>query len=92
MRSGWKGFLKLVHGAEDEKQLNELFDLLLTLEERAMLEKRMHIIHDLLQGDFSQREIAEKHHLSIAAITRGSNALKLIHQRLKEYVQQCLID
>jgi len=47
---------------------------------------RVAITKALLKGDLSQREIAEKFHVSIAKISRGSNALKTIDPSFKEFL------
>jgi TrpR family trp operon transcriptional repressor len=87
---GWRCFLELCLSAEDEKILNELFDLLLTAEERSALETRCLLIKDLLEQKKTQREIAESLQVSIAKITRGSNALKQISPKLKQYLLDLL--
>jgi TrpR family trp operon transcriptional repressor len=73
---GWKAFLKLCRQADSIEGLNCLFDLFLTIEEKNLLASRALIVKELLEGALPQREIAKKHHVSIAQITRGSNALK----------------
>lgn len=75
---GWRYFLKLCLNAGNEKKLEELLDLLLTLEEKSDLNNRCLIIKTLLENKMTQREIAETFHVSISKITRGSNALKII--------------
>ena len=87
---GWRSFLELCLSAEDEKTLNELFDLFLSAEERSALETRCLLIKDLLEQKKTQREIAEDLNISIAKITRGSNALKQISPKLKQFLQDLL--
>jgi TrpR family transcriptional regulator, trp operon repressor len=68
--------------------LKELFDLFFTFEEKEHLASRYKIIQALEKSDLTQREIAEKFNVSIAQITRGSNALKVITPQLKNFLKQ----
>lgn len=86
-QKGWHCFLQLCLGLKDEKSLSELFDLLLTAEEKESLETRCLIVKELLGGEKTQRKISEDLKVSIAKITRGSNELKRISPRLKKYLQ-----
>lgn len=83
-KNGWRSFLKLCSKVESPEKFKEFFDLFLTIEERENLAARFFIIKALLEGDLTQREIAEKYKISIAQITRGSNALKIISPKLRE--------
>lgn len=87
-QKGWRCFLELCQAATDEKILTELFDLLLTPEEKASLETRCLIIEALLQHKVPQRQLAENLQVSIAKITRGSNELKRITPKLKKFLEQ----
>jgi TrpR family trp operon transcriptional repressor len=80
------GFIQLCKSTPDEQTLEELFNLFFTLEEKEMLRARYAIIGELIKGQLSQREIAKKYSVSIAQITRGSNALKLLSPKLKSYL------
>ncbi len=80
---GWWGFVRLCHQTKDVKQLGELFDLFLTIEERRDIGLRLALVEALLKGEKAQREIAADLHVSIAKISRGSNALKTISRNLK---------
>ncbi|GAB4235746.1 MAG: trp operon repressor [Chlamydiales bacterium] len=64
--------------------IESIFDVFFTIEEKETLASRFLIIKALLDQELTQREIAEKHKVSIAQITRGSNALKVVSSRLKE--------
>ena len=66
----------------------EVLSLLFTPEEIAQLEKRYAIIKGLYQGQETQRELAARLRLSIAKITRGSHALKLISPQLRAYFEE----
>jgi TrpR family transcriptional regulator, trp operon repressor len=85
-KDGWQGFLELCSKVEDPQLLNLFFDLFLTFEEREIMTSRYLIIKALLEGQLTQREIAEKYKVSIAQITRGSNALKAIAPKLKQFL------
>jgi TrpR family transcriptional regulator, trp operon repressor len=87
-KDGWQGFLQLctkIHNIEDLKQT---FDLFFTIEEKETLASRYLIVKALLEGELTQREIAETNQVSIAQITRGSNALKIITPKLKEQLKK----
>lgn len=79
----WSLFLQLC-AALNEKQLEKLFSLFLTIEEREMIGSRLLIVKELLKQKLTQREIAEKYRVSIAQITRGANALKIIDPHFKK--------
>jgi TrpR family trp operon transcriptional repressor len=86
-KSGWREFIGLCSqiSAED---LKRFFDLFLTIEEKELLASRYLIIKALLEQKLTQREIAAKYKVSIAQITRGSNAMKIIDPELKEKLRQ----
>lgn len=69
------------------KELEKLLSLLLTFDEREQLASRVLIIQALLKGELTQREIAEKFNVSIAQITRGSNALKITDEEFKKLLE-----
>lgn len=83
-QEGWQGFLKLCQAASSLKELQDLFDLFFTIEEKETLAARFLIIKALSEGKLTQREIADIYKVSIAQITRGSNALKIINASLKK--------
>lgn len=84
---GWKEFLQLCSKAQTPKDLENLLNLFLTLEEKELLASRYLIIQALLEEKLTQREIAETYHVSISQITRGSNALKVIDPKLKRFLE-----
>lgn len=88
---GWWRFLKLCHQLKTEKQLDGLFDLFLTIEERRAVTDRCKIITELLKGEKTQREIAAHHRVGIATITRGSNYLKTINDDLRKFLESKLL-
>ncbi len=81
---GFAEFIKLIKAQKNELELDRLLNLLLTPEEMEAIAKRVIIIEALLKKEKSQREIAKDFSLSIAKITRGSNALKRIDPKQKE--------
>lgn len=81
---GWQAFIELCGKFRTRDELEDLFDLFFTLEEKEDLAKRYILIKALLDEKLTQREIAEKMGVSISKITRGSNALKIVTQRLRE--------
>ncbi len=83
---GWSQLLNLCLNAESKEQLNSLFELLFTLEEKEQLALRVELVRELLEGKNTQREISRQLNISIAKITRGSNALKKIDLSLKQYM------
>jgi TrpR family trp operon transcriptional repressor len=83
---GWWRFLKLCTQLKTPEQFNELLDLFLTIEEREALALRYLLIKKLLEGKRTQREISADLQISISKITRGSNALKIISNDLKEVI------
>lgn len=89
---GWREFLALCRHTNSDEQLASLLDLLLTLDEKEQLAMRVNLLQALLTGEKTQRVIAEELKVSIAKITRGSNALKTISPELKAYLQKELID
>ncbi|GAB4185401.1 MAG: trp operon repressor [Simkaniaceae bacterium] len=84
----WREFLNLCLNMKNSEELDKLFQLFLTHEEREDIVRRYLLIKELLKGDLTQREIAEKLGISIAKITRGSNALKIVDPKFKEELFQ----
>lgn len=84
---GWKMFLNLCVQAKNPVRLEELLNLLLTIEEKIHLASRMQIIKALLEEKLSQREISDAMKVSISQITRGSNALKIISPDLLKFLE-----
>lgn len=82
-----KKFLELF-SEKEFLSLENLFDLFFTFEEKENLASRYLIIEALLKGQLTQREIAKKYHVSIAQITRGSNALKTVDPIFKKFLEK----
>ncbi len=89
-KDGWRNFLQILAEERDPKKLEVLSLLLFTAEERESLASRIRIIEELLKGKMTQREIAKKYGVSIAKITRGSNALKEVSEEMKDFLQNVM--
>jgi TrpR family trp operon transcriptional repressor len=89
-KSGWKSFLKLCTKIKSVDELDELFRLMLTIEEQETIASRYLIIKALLEAKAPQREISENLKVSIAQITRGSNALKIITPKFKSTLKELI--
>ncbi len=87
-KDGWQKFLRLCASIDSPKELGELFDLFYTLEEKEIFASRYLIIKALIEGTLTQRDIAEKYKVSIAQITRGSNAIKIISPKLRDFLKK----
>ena len=83
-QESWKNFIKLCTQYNDVDELSQLFDLFLTIEEKENLAARYLIIRAVLGEEITQREMSEQYHVSIAQVTRGSNALKIIDPDFKQ--------
>ena len=87
----WALFIALTISMSKSKNLLEdHFELFLTPEEKEMLSSRFLIIKTLLEGKMTQREMTEKYNVSIAQITRGSNALKRLSPEYKSLLKKTL--
>lgn len=75
-QSDWQSFIDFCAELDKDK-MAELLDLLLTVAEKEDISARFSIIKELLAGELPHRQIAQKLNLSIAKISRGSNALKV---------------
>ena len=85
---GWRDFLELCSKIKTPEAFNSFFALFLTFEERETMASRYVIIKALLEGQLTQREMAETYKVSIAQITRGSNALKIIDPEFKKFLEK----
>ncbi len=91
-KEGWKGFIKLCSELDSTAEITRIFDLFFTIEEKETLASRYQIVKTLLEGKLPQREIADTYKVSIAQITRGSNALKIVPPKIKEILRSHLRD
>lgn len=83
---GWWQFLELCTHVKTAEDFHDFFDLFLTKEEQEDIGTRCLIIRDLLQEEKTQREMAEALSVSISKITRGSNYLKLVGDKLRRFL------
>lgn len=90
VKEGWQDFIKLCTKTKSPDEFGQLFDLFFTIEEKETLASRYLIIKALLDGQLTQREIAEEFKVSIAQITRGSNAMKIISTQMKTLLKNRL--
>jgi len=86
-KESWRSFLELCSKIHTPEELGRFFDLFLTYEEKETLASRYLIIKSLIENQITQREISSQFHVSIAQITRGSNALKTIDPKLKKLLK-----
>lgn len=83
---GWWRFLRLCLEIDTPEQLDAFFTFFLTNEERCDLASRYLLVKELISGEKTQRQIAEDLGVSISKITRGSNAMKLLDQETREWL------
>jgi len=88
--TAWRFFINICLRVKSAQEFEQFFDLFLTIEEKNLLASRLKIIQGLLQDELPQREMAKKYNVSIAQITRGSNALKRIDPKLEEFLRKLL--
>ena len=88
MKTTWHDFLTLCLKSKNTDELEKLLDCFLTIDEKKDIAVRYLIIKYLLENKVTQRDMSEKLNVSIAKITRGSNALKTIDERLKEFLEK----
>ncbi|MCX7126114.1 MAG: trp operon repressor [Gammaproteobacteria bacterium] len=88
MKPHWKSFLNLCLKSKDADELSRLLDCFLTIEEKESITDRFSIVKALLENKLTQRDMSEKLDVSIAKITRGSNALKTIDPKLKLFLEK----
>jgi TrpR family trp operon transcriptional repressor len=79
--------LALAELAQKAEVLDDFFSLMFTPQEYEQLQKRYALIEALITDELPQREISKALQVSIAKITRGSNALKLIDPKLKAILE-----
>jgi TrpR family trp operon transcriptional repressor len=71
----YKELAKVFSQIENEKEMEQFLIEILTESELDALHFRWRLMQDLYHGE-TQRHIAEKHHISLCKITRGSKILK----------------
>lgn len=90
-KDGWQQLISLCLVTKEEL-LPAVLDFLLTREEKESLAMRCLITQELLAKKKTQRQIAKDLNVSIAKITRGSNALKSIQSPILKYLRAKLIE
>ncbi len=90
----WQDVLDLLQAKQDQQPqlLAFLLSVLLTSDERDSVLARVNIIHQLLKGDLSQRQISQMLGVGIATITRGSSELKNLSDEQKQQLHVLLDD
>ncbi|MEZ9235395.1 MULTISPECIES: trp operon repressor [Shewanella] len=91
MRANWESVIEKVLSYPDSDELNVLFQLLLTEEERNAVAGRLKVFQLLLQGELSQRQISADYQVSIATITRCSNYLKNMNNEHRELIRNMIL-
>ncbi len=86
----WLNFVRICAKERDNTRLQQLFDFFLTHEERQSIATRLSLTKALLAEEMTQREMAERLHISIAKITRGSNELKRLTAAEKAQLKKWL--
>ncbi|HIF9236907.1 TPA: trp operon repressor [Photobacterium damselae] len=86
----WQQVIDLFRQAATEQKEDALLQLLLTPDERDALLARVNIVHELLNGQRSQRKISELLGVGVATITRGSNELKHQDEATKAWIGEQL--
>ncbi|OEF22566.1 trp operon repressor [Vibrio rumoiensis] len=86
----WQDVLSLLEQSCQQEQLDFLLSMLLTFDEREALLARMNILHELMKGEHSQRQISQMLGVGVATITRGSTELKKLEQDKKQQLQRML--
>lgn len=92
MRAQWGLVLEKVVNHHDHNALLELFELLLTEDERSAIASRLKVFQALLKGDLSQRQIAGEFQISIATVTRCSNYLKNMTKEQRERIKLLILE
>ncbi len=91
MRAEWDSVLDKVLLQQERQNLIVLFELLLTEEERSAVAGRLKVFQALLEGELSQRQMAQEYQISIATITRCSNYLKHMSLQQREAIKQLIL-
>ncbi|PSU31845.1 trp operon repressor [Photobacterium lutimaris] len=86
----WQQVVDILRQATTEHKDDTLLRLLLTPDERSVLLSRVNILHELLNGERSQRKISELLGVGVATITRGSNELKHHDDDIKVWLSTLL--
>ncbi|MGO2343750.1 trp operon repressor [Vibrio litoralis] len=88
--ANWQDVLALLEHSCQQEQLDFLLSMLLTYDEREALLARMNILHELIKGERSQRQVSQMLGVGVATITRGSSELKKLQPEQKQQLQAML--
>jgi TrpR family transcriptional regulator, trp operon repressor len=75
-KARWYKFLEHCLNFKNKEELEVFFNVMFTASEKIEFGNRLAIMKDLLNGQKTQREIAQDLEVSIANISRGSNVIK----------------
>jgi len=87
-KKSWKSFVQMVLKIKTPRQFEEFAEFVFTQEERDQLATRILLTRELLKEDKTQRQIADEFNISIAKITRGSNSIKRLSDKLRNFLKQ----
>ena len=83
----YKALFEALAKVNDVKEMDRLMHELLTPKELDDVWRRWQIMEDLCHG-LPQREIAEKHHMSLCKITRGSKIIKEKNSAVRKILEK----
>lgn len=89
--NNWHDLIQLFSAVDDAPSIEKLLQVLFTHDERNDMAKRVQIIRGLLKGDKTQRQLAHELNVSIAKITRGSNALKSVDDEVRALLNKTIL-
>ena len=87
MKDKIEQLLDLLRNAANNEQAKAVLSLFMTFDELNEMKGRVRIIGALAAGALSQRAMSSELKVSIAKITRGSNALKHCDESLLNYIK-----
>lgn len=80
----WHEFLEFCLQSKSNAELDETLTFFLTIEEKENIIDRYLITKALMKEEMPQRKMANVLNVSIAKISRGSNALKIMASSLRK--------
>lgn len=83
----WRSFVKLC-AALSETELDKMFNLFMTAAERDDIADRYIILKAMLNTAKTHREIAADYNISLAKVSRGSNAIKTAQEYYPEIIEK----